>query len=71
MIRETMDEEIHFTDLVRENKLDVILDWLTKRDFANDWMEPGDWIKKITGKELTSAPYITYLTNKYGENAGK
>lgn len=66
MIFEKMEEDIHVSSLLQENKMDEILSYLTKNDYAYDWMEPNDWIKKVTGKELTSEPFIHYLEKKYG-----
>jgi carboxypeptidase Taq len=67
MIREKMEEDIGFTDLVRENNLAEINKWFANNDYAYDWMSPNDWILQVTGKELTSAPFITYLKNKFGQ----
>lgn len=67
MIFEKMEEDIHIKELIEENKMDEILSWLRENDYRYDWMEPKDWIKKVTGKELTSKPFIDYLQNKYGE----
>lgn len=67
MIREVMDKDINLGKCIQENKFDVILNWFATHDYCNDWMEPGDWIKKVTGQALTSEPYIRYLTAKFGE----
>ena len=66
MIFEKMEKDIHVSFLLQENKMDEILSYLAKNDYAYDWMEPNDWIKKVTGKELTSEPFIHYLEKKYG-----
>lgn len=66
MIRETMDQEIHLSECIKNGRFDVILDWFRTHDYCYDWMEPGEWIKKITGKSLTSEPYIRYLSEKFG-----
>lgn len=65
MIFEKMEEEINVKELIKENKMDKVLSWLTENDYKYDWMEPADWIKKVTGKELTSKAFISYLENKY------
>ncbi|HBE98662.1 MAG TPA: carboxypeptidase M32, partial [Firmicutes bacterium] len=67
MIFEKMEEDIHARSLIQEGKMDEILAYLAKNDYAYDWMEPKDWIKKVTGKELTSKPFIRYLKKKYGD----
>lgn len=67
MIREKMQQEIGLSDLVREGKMGEILTWLKDNDYSKDWMEPKEWIKEVTGKELTSVPFINYLTSKFGD----
>ncbi len=67
MIREKMDEEIGLLDLIRDAKFEEILSWFRKYDYAYDYLEPKEWIKKVTGKEVTVTPFITYLTNKFGK----
>lgn len=66
MIRERMSEDLPFNDLIRENKLDVVLAWLSEHDYPNDWMRPVDWIEKVTGKPLGSEAFIRYLMAKFG-----
>lgn len=67
MIFEKMEEDIDIKKLIKEEKMEEILSYLRENDYAYDWMEPKDWIIKVTGKELTSEPFIRYLENKYGE----
>lgn len=67
MIFEKMEKDINVRKLISENKMDEILSYLAENDYCYDWMEPNDWIKKVTGRELTSKPFIDYLTKKYGE----
>jgi carboxypeptidase Taq len=65
MIKEKMETEIPFSKCVAEGDFATILKWFAENDFRYDWMEPGDWIKKITGKSLTAEPYIRYLNKKF------
>lgn len=67
MIREKMNEDIGFLDLVREGKMEEILTWFKDNDFAYDYLAPRSWIKKVTGKEANPAAFITYLNNKFGK----
>jgi carboxypeptidase Taq len=67
MIMDKMNDEIGYSDLVRENKLDKILAWLKENDYKNDYLAPGDWIEAVTGEKLTSKHFIAYLHSKYGE----
>jgi len=67
MIAERMEKEINLHALIKAGKFNEILDWFSKNDYCYDWMEPGDWIKKVAGSPLTAEPYIRYLTKKFGE----
>ena len=60
-----MKKEIPFDKLVSEGNLRPILDWLTKNDFAYDYLDPKDWIKKVTGEEMNPKYYIDYLKEKF------
>jgi carboxypeptidase Taq len=66
MIFEKMQKEINVKSLIAKGEMGKILDWLKDNDYRYDWMDPADWIKKVTGKELTSQPFIDYLTEKFG-----
>lgn len=66
MIREKMQNEIGLSDLIREGKMGEINTWLKDNDYKEDWQEPRAWIKALTGQDLTSAPFINYLTTKFG-----
>ena len=65
MIFEKMNEDIQIFDKIRENDFASILTWLKENDYCHDWMKPNDWIKKVTGKPLSSDAFIQYLINKY------
>ncbi len=67
MIFEKMEKDIGARQLIKENRMDKILAYLRDNDYKYDWMEPKDWIKKVTGKDLTSEPFIHYLEEKYGK----
>jgi carboxypeptidase Taq len=67
MIKERMEKEIHLSKKIKEGDFGAILAWFADKDFRYDWMEPGDWIKQVAGKPLTSEPYIRYLEAKFGE----
>ncbi len=67
MIFEKMEKDINVKELIKENKMDEVLSWLRENDYKYDWMEPNEWIKKVTERELTSKPFIDYLENKYGK----
>jgi carboxypeptidase Taq len=66
MIFERMEKEIGAKALIAKGDLGPILSWLRENDYRFDWMEPKDWIKKAAGHDLSSKPFIDYLTDKYG-----
>jgi carboxypeptidase Taq len=66
MIFEKMEKEINVKSLIAKGEMGKILDWLKENDYRYDWMDPAGWIKKVTGKELTSQPFVDYLTEKFG-----
>ena len=66
MIYEKMEEDIQVSRLIEQEKMDEVLSYLKEHDYRYDWMEPNQWIKKVTGKELSSDAFIRYLKKKYG-----
>ena len=60
-----MKKEIPFDELVRKGDLKPILDWLTEKDFAYDYLDPKDWILKVTGEEMNPEYFIDYLKEKF------
>lgn len=60
-----MKKDLDFEKLVRDGNLVPIREWFKKKDFCNDWMEPKDWVKKVTGEELNLSHYIDYLNEKF------
>lgn len=67
MIRERMIKEINLEERIRTNDFGTILKWFADNDYRYDWMQPDDWIMKVTGKHLTSEPYIAYLKEKFSK----
>jgi len=65
MIREVMEKDIHLSERIKANDFGAILEWFRSHDYCYDWMKPNDWIVKVTGKSLTSEPYIRYLSEKF------
>jgi carboxypeptidase Taq len=65
MIKETMEKDIQLSDKIKANDFGAILAWFAEHDYAYDYLKPGEWIKKVTGKALTSEPYIAYLSDKF------
>ena len=62
-----MSKKHDVNKLIEENRIDVINEWMTKNVFKKaDRLDPADWIRDITGKELTPVPFLNYLEEKFG-----
>ena len=60
-----MKKELPFDELVSKGDLKPILNWLTEKDFAYDYLDPKDWILKVTGEEMNPQYFIDYLKEKF------
>lgn len=70
-ILDKMKREMDFDGLVRENKLDVIIAWLTERIYKYGMLlTPGEAVKNACGAEFDPQYYIDYLTKKMTEIYG-
>jgi carboxypeptidase Taq len=58
-------------DQIRAGKFEGLLSWLRgKLHVHGRKFEPQVMVQKITGSKIDSAPYVRYLTKKYGEIYG-
>jgi len=54
-----------------QGKLNLVNDWLKKNIYSQgDLNDPEELIKKATGRNLDSEPYLQYLNEKYGNLYG-
>ena len=60
-----MKKDLPFDDLLKKGDLRPILNWLTEKDFAYDYLDPKDWIVKVTGEEMNPQYFIDYLKDKF------
>lgn len=60
-----MKKDLPYDELVKKGDLKPILDWLTKNDFAYDYLDPKDWILKVTGEAMNPEYFIDYLKDKF------
>ena len=61
-----MRKELPFDDLVSEDNLQPIMDWLTQRIYRfGSLKKPGTYVPEITGEPFTAKYYTDYLTDKY------
>ena len=60
-----MKKELPFDELMSKGDLKPILKWLADKDFAYDYLDPKNWILKVTGEEMNPEYFITYLKEKF------
>ncbi len=65
MIKEKMEETMDLDELIATGHIEKIVEWMRDNDICYDYLKPGDWIKKVTGKDITAEPYIRYLKEKF------
>lgn len=69
-------EQIHadlpgLEDQIRAGKFEALLGWLREKLHVHGRKyEPQAMVQKITGSKIDAAPYVRYLTKKYGEIYG-
>ncbi|MBP5216679.1 MAG: carboxypeptidase M32, partial [Bacilli bacterium] len=60
-----MKKDLPFDELVAKGDLKPILAWLREKDFAYDYLDPKDWILKVTGEPMNPQYFIDYLKGKF------
>lgn len=61
-------KEYDFDDLILKGDFKTINDYLKSHVFKEaNHLDPKDWIKKITSKELTAKDFLDYLNDKYSD----
>ena len=68
MYYNSMKEKLDVDKLIKENKMDVILKYMTENVFKDaNKLDSKTWIKKITNKDIDSSYFLKYLEDKYVE----
>ncbi|MBR5376608.1 MAG: carboxypeptidase M32 [Lachnospiraceae bacterium] len=63
-----MKKEIDVEGIIASGCLEGINKWMQENVFLKaDLLSPKEWIRDITGRELTCSDYMDYLENKYSE----
>ena len=63
-----MKQDLDTDALIRSGNLTPIGSWMTAHVYAKaDVLAPREWIRDITGRELTPEDFLNYLEEKYGE----
>lgn len=66
MYLKELKKEYDFDDLVSKGDFKTINEWLKNHIFKEaNHLDPKDWIKQITSKELSAKDFLEYLNNKY------
>lgn len=60
-----MKKDLPYDELLKKGDLKPILKWFKDKDFAYDYLDPKDWIKKVTGEEMNPQYFIDYLAEKF------
>ena len=60
-----MKEELDVSKLMSKGNLAPIKAWLRRKDFAYDYLDPKDWITKVTGKAMDPNYFISYIKEKF------
>ena len=66
MYLKELKKEYDFDELVSKGDFKTINEWLKNHIFKEaNHLDPKDWIKQITNKELSAKDFLEYLNNKY------
>ena len=61
-----LQKDMDVDSVLRNGKINEITRWLKEKVFSKaDRLTPAEWIKDITGKELSASDYVFYLDRKY------
>ena len=66
MYLKELKKEHDFDELVSKGDFNTINNWLKEHVFKEaNHLDPKDWIKQITNKELSAKDFLEYLNDKY------
>lgn len=71
-IRQKINQDMpNISTMIEKGEFSELLGWLRKNVHIHGAkFEPEELVQKVTGSKITPAPYIQYLTEKYGEIYG-
>lgn len=71
MLEKLGEDAPNWKEEVRSGNIDVVKGWLVENVHKQgNLYDPADLIKKITGRELTVEPFLSYLDDKYSRLYG-
>lgn len=65
MLLEEVRKRIDVDSALRSGRLYLVKDCLNQIDVPYDYLPGPEWIKKVTGKELSADAFISYIDKKY------
>lgn len=66
MYLKEFNKEHNFDEVISKGDFKTVTEWLRNNVFKDaNHLDPKDWIKQITNKELTAKDFLEYLNNKY------
>lgn len=66
-----MKEELDTDELIRRGDFATINSWMKENVFARAcYLTPKEWMKEITGRDITPDDYLDYLEEKYSKIYG-
>ena len=66
-----MKEEMDIGAKLRAGDFESINTWMKDKVFARScYLEPKEWIREITGREITPDDFLDYLEEKYSRIYG-
>ena len=66
MYLKELRKEYNFEELIEKGDFKTINNWLKEHIFKEaNHLDPKEWIKQITNKELSAKDFLEYLNNKY------
>lgn len=64
-ILHAMKKDIDVGFCLRKGDFSLIHKWFVLKDWQDDWRDPADWIKTVTGEDLNPAYFEEYLNEKF------
>ena len=60
-----MKKDLDVDKAIQNGDLSPVLAWLRENDFAYDYLNPSDWILKVTGEAMNPTYFKDYLKEKF------
>lgn len=64
-ILNAIKKDLPYAEIIRNGEMGKLREWFAKNDFAYDYLDPKDWIAKVTGEDMNPKYFIEYLESKF------